>query len=178
MKETLENPSRRRLFRGKIAQQAPAMRLPWIKSESHFTENCTQCTECIKVCETKIIQQDDLGFPKVDFSQDECTFCGKCQEVCQQPLFIDLAERETNLLSPWPATLSINDKCFAKNSIFCQSCQDVCDTRAISFSFTSSSIAEPSVKLSDCSQCGACISTCPQDAISFHITEHTEVTHA
>jgi ferredoxin-type protein NapF len=177
MNNKLENPSRRRLFRGKLSQQPPALRLPWINSESDFVEKCNQCGDCIDACESKIIKLDDSGFPTIDFTLDECTFCGKCQEVCQQPLFInkDLIEQEK--IQPWPATLEISNNCFAQNNILCQSCQDVCDSKAISFSYKSSSIPEPNVNLIDCNQCGACISICPQQAIKLNINQQ-EVIHA
>ncbi|MEW6992166.1 ferredoxin-type protein NapF [Colwelliaceae bacterium 6441] len=178
MTKTVENPSRRRLFRGRLAQQPPSLRLPWIKSESIFVEHCSQCNDCVSTCESKIIKSDDLGFPTIDFSKDECTFCGKCQDVCQQPLFIDKAVVKAENIQPWPATLEISNKCLAKNSILCQSCQDVCDTNAISFSYQSSSIPEPSVNLTDCNQCGACISTCPQQAITLNIHHQLEIAHA
>lgn len=177
MNKNLENPSRRRLFRGKIAKQPSSLRLPWIKSENNFTEHCNQCGDCLSACESKIIKLDESGFPKIDFSQDECTFCGKCQDVCHQPLFIDNNLVKEKNIPPWPATLIINNKCFAQNNIFCQSCQDVCDSSAITFSNKSSSIPEPTVNLSNCNQCGACISICPQQAISLNLHNEIEVTH-
>ncbi|MDO6446370.1 ferredoxin-type protein NapF [Colwellia sp. 1_MG-2023] len=177
MTQPLENPSRRRLFKGKIAKQPSLPRLPWVKSESSFTELCNQCGDCISVCETNIIKKDELGLPFVDFNTDECTFCGKCQEVCQQPLFLDKNIIESNQVQPWPGTITINQTCLAQNNIMCQSCQDVCDTRAILFSYKSSSIPEPSINLTDCNQCGACISTCPQQAITLNLANNIEVAH-
>ena len=176
MIHNLDNPSRRRLFRGKIVQPAPSLRLPWIINEAHFIDNCTQCGDCITACETNIITKDESGFPKIDFSENECTFCNKCQDSCQQPLFIDKDNRVANNILPWPATLSINEKCLAKNQIYCQSCQDVCETKAITFSFNSS-IPTPSINLADCTQCGACISTCPQESILLNI-DKIEVVNA
>ena len=177
MTKQLENPSRRRLFRGKLTKQTPPLRLPWIKSERAFSELCNQCGDCVAACESNIIKTDDSGFPFIDFSQDECTFCGKCQEVCQQPLFIDKNTIKADNIKPWPATLEISNKCLAQNNILCQSCQDVCDTRAITFSYKTSSIPEPSVNLADCNQCGACISTCPQQAITLNLDNQFEVAH-
>lgn len=178
MKRVLENASRRRLLRGKLAQKIPPHRLPWIKSENTFTTLCNQCGDCLATCENNIIKTDESGFPFVDFAQDECTFCGKCQEVCHQPLFIDKNLVKADKIYPWPATITINNKCLAQNNILCQSCQDVCDPRAITFSHKTSSIPEPTVNVTDCNQCGACISTCPQQAISLTLNNSFETSHA
>lgn len=171
MTNNLDNPSRRSLFRGKLTQPSPSLRLPWIISEQHFVSHCTQCGDCISACETNIIKKDDAGFPTIDFSENECTFCNKCQTSCEQPLFINKNDVAAENILPWPAQLTISAKCLASNNIYCQSCQDVCDTSAITFDFKSSSIPTPSVNLADCNQCGACISTCPQDAISIALTQ-------
>ena len=162
----LENPARRRLFRGKLNQK-PELRLPWIINEAVFTSGCDQFQDCIKACETQIIVRDDLGFPKIDFSKGECTFCQLCIQSCEKPLFKPQALIDARREEPWPAELGINNKCLAKNEIYCRSCQDVCETQAISFSYQETSIAKPEITLADCSQCGACVATCPQDSISF-----------
>lgn len=178
MKQSVENLSRRRLLKGRTASQKPALRLPWIINEQTFLEQCNQCGDCVPVCESKIITQDEFGFPFIDFSNDECTFCRKCIDVCSKPLFVTKAAIEDQKIPPWPATLTINDKCFAQNHIYCQSCQDVCDSAAIEFNFTQSSIPQPSINLNNCNQCGACISTCPQQAISLKLNNVIEVSHA
>ncbi len=168
MKQQLDNPSRRRLFRGKLSQPVAKLRLPWIIGEQDFLEHCTQCGDCLNACETKILIKDENGFPQVDFSIDECTFCGKCQSNCQQPLFI-AKEQQIPPNTPWPAQLTINNSCLAENNIFCQSCQDACAIDAISFDFKQRSIPAPQVALSACNQCGACISSCPQQAITLNV---------
>ncbi|SES79297.1 ferredoxin-type protein NapF [Thalassotalea agarivorans] len=156
------NFSRRRLFKGKIKADN-ALRLPWVISEQHFLEHCEQCGKCVDACETSIIKPDIDGFPKVDFSSNECTFCNACIDVCPQPLFkADKSDK------PWQALVEINDKCLAKNDIFCLSCQDACEPRAITFDIASSSIPQPTLDTSLCTQCGACVSTCPQDAVSVN----------
>lgn len=164
------------------------MRLPWVVNETVFTSGCTQCQDCINSCETNIIIKDEDGFPKVDFNLGECTFCNKCIDACEQPLFsgafsevgnIDNKSNhnnvETSILSQnkkaWPVTLEISDKCLAKNNIYCQSCRDECETNVIKFNYLDSSIPQPSLNDLDCSQCGACIKSCPQDALAFNFQQ-------
>ncbi|WP_448548061.1 ferredoxin-type protein NapF [Thalassotalea fusca] len=166
MTASVEDLGRRQFLRGRRTQRSKSLRLPWIKSETIFLDQCSQCKDCLDACETKIIKLDDSGFPTIDFKEDECTFCGKCEEVCRQPLFIDSEPRLAKSIRPWPALFNINDKCFAKNQVFCQSCQDVCEVQAIKFKYVDSAIAEPNLDLSACNQCGACVSVCPQQAIA------------
>lgn len=161
--EQLANPARRRLFRGRMSSK-PEMRLPWVTSEQDFLAKCTQCQACIEHCETQIIVKDELGYPKVDFSIDECTHCKKCIEVCEQPLFKN--EQQIATQAPWSIQFMINKNCFAENNVFCQSCRDVCDSRAIKFDPFSASIPTPTLNNEDCTQCGACIPVCPQNAIN------------
>jgi ferredoxin-type protein NapF len=164
--ERVENLARRRLFRGKLHQEQ-VLRLPWVISEQVFNQKCTQCQTCINACETQIIVKDEQGFPKIDFSKGECSFCKKCIEHCEQPLFKKTFEQK-----PWPVELGINDKCLAKNNIFCQSCRDECEVEAIKFSYfnaeQTTSIPQPTLNIADCTQCGACLSSCPQDAIKIN----------
>lgn len=161
--EKLENPARRQLFRGTY-KPSPEFRLPWILDEKTFLAGCTQCLECIPACETQILVRDKLGYPKVDFSlgNQECSFCEACIKSCPEPLF-----KHQKNTAPWPAELTIAADCLAYNEVFCQSCGDVCETRAISFGFNGSAIPKPEVDLEACTQCGACLVTCPQDAIEL-----------
>jgi ferredoxin-type protein NapF len=168
--ERLADPSKRRLFRGSVKTKQ-VMRLPWIISEEHFIQGCDQCQRCLNACDSNIIVQDELGFPKVDFNQGECTFCDKCIEVCPQPLFSSSFTNnnaESHETKPWPVTITISDTCLAKNNIYCQSCRDECEINVIKFKYLDSSIPKPKIVEQDCSQCGACLSSCPQEAITFN----------
>ncbi|KGJ90565.1 ferredoxin-type protein NapF [Colwellia psychrerythraea] len=185
--ERLADPSKRRFFRGSVKTKQE-LRLPWVINEAVFTSGCTQCQDCISSCESNIIVKGEDGFPKVDFSLGECTFCNKCIETCQQPLFsgtfpcieshegssteaaAKVSIKENTLdknKKAWPVTLEISDKCLAKNNIYCQSCRDECETSVIKFNYLNSSIPQPSLNDLDCTQCGACIKSCPQDALAF-----------
>ena len=172
--EQVANRSRRQLLKGRFKAQfeQPAIRLPWVISETVFTAGCTQCNQCIEHCETQVIKRDQYGYPYLDFTQAECTFCGECERQCQQPLFVDTNSRKGD--KAWPAIIDISEKCLAKNQIYCQSCRDVCDTRAIQFAFVDSAIPTPTLDVNDCTLCGACVSTCPQNSISIKTnTKHS-----
>lgn len=173
--EKVANPARRGLLSGRVRSEQQ-LRLPWVTSEKQFIDQCTQCQDCIEACQPKIIVRDALGYPKVDFSQGECDFCHQCIKSCKQPFFTPAKTREfasSNYQRPWPALLEISEQCLAKNSIYCQSCRDECHANAVTFSYIVAGktkvIPQPSINLPDCDQCGACLSSCPQQAISFQI---------
>lgn len=165
--------ARRNFFRGKIKSTPAAIRLPWVINETHFIDGCTQCGDCITSCEENIIVKGDGGFPEIDFSKGECTFCQKCIEVCEQPLFID--EREDSQTA-WQLDIKIKSNCLAMNQVVCQSCQDSCETEAISFKYIHSKIPQPQIELDKCNGCGACVSICPQNAIELTPKLVTELT--
>ena len=161
----VENPSRRRILRGRFSAPTPKIRLPYIVSEQHFLGACTQCNKCYAVCETQVIAKDTLGFPFIDFSRDECNLCGKCIQICDSPLFLD--EESRNEHSPFNASMTIEQSCLAKSQVFCQSCQDVCEKQAIAFHYQGNAIPVPDIDMEQCNTCGACVSTCPQTAITI-----------
>lgn len=163
--------ARRNLFRGKKASTPSAIRLPWVINEQHFTNGCTQCGDCITSCEENIIVKGDGGFPKIDFSKGECSFCQKCIDVCNQPLFVD--ERDDDKTA-WQLDIKIKSNCLAMNQVVCQSCQDSCETEAISFKYLQSKTPQPQIELDKCNGCGACVSICPQTAIELTPKLETE----
>jgi len=160
--------SRRNFFRGRRPSEKPALRLPWLKSEQSLYEHCTQCTDCISACETQIIKKGDGGFPQVDFNLGECTFCQKCVSACKEDVF---SENTTQL--PWQVETIVKSTCLAQNQIMCQSCQDSCDTQAISFQYLKSSVPQMRINQDDCTGCGACVAVCPQSAIEIKLLETT-----
>lgn len=155
------NFNRRRLFKGKLPTSKTLPRLPYSVEETQFLSDCTQCGKCIDICETRLLTKDDLGFPFADFDKSECTDCGKCHQVCPENL------KQESATKPWAGDFLIKSDCLAKHNIYCKSCQDVCESKAISFQFIDSNIPTPSLDLDNCTQCGACVSICPQSAIEY-----------
>ncbi|MCG9731002.1 ferredoxin-type protein NapF [Shewanella sp. Isolate13] len=150
------NQSRRRLFSRK---KNDAVRPPWVKQAIEFTDECTRCDKCISACETQIIIKGDGGFPEVDFKIDECTFCQECANVCPEAIF------ENTDTAPWQVKANIQDNCMAYQGIWCQSCKDACDPRAISFSLAIGKAPLPKIDIEACTGCGACVAPCPSTAI-------------
>ncbi|WP_068545983.1 ferredoxin-type protein NapF [Thalassotalea crassostreae] len=164
--EVVIDKSKRNFLRGRKLPKKVEIRLPWIKSEQAFIDGCTQCGDCISDCAQNIIIKADDGFPKVDFSIDECTFCEKCIDSCEQDLFVEAKQH-----SAWPAHLNIKDDCLAKQQIYCQSCKDVCEPRAIAFKFIDNAIPKPVIDQDACTSCGACISVCPSNSTELVLKE-------
>lgn len=156
------NQSRRNLF---SRRKTNVIRPPWSKPEQAFTDNCTRCDKCITACDTQIIKRGEGGFPEIDFSDDECTFCKQCVEVCPEPVF------DTTLAQPWTYVASIKDNCLTAKGVWCQSCKDACEPRAISFSMAVGQVPKPVIDIDACTGCGACVSPCPADAVTLMPTE-------
>jgi ferredoxin-type protein NapF len=145
------------------------LHLPWLKSAENFLDKCTQCEACIKSCPESIIEKGDGGFPTVNFKRGECTYCQACAKSCPESLF-DIEQPEA-----WNLDLAINNTCFTERNIVCQSCRDACEAGAISFSYAQSSIPKPKVDASLCTSCGACVSSCPANAISLLPSEKNKI---
>ncbi|WP_144209566.1 ferredoxin-type protein NapF [Shewanella donghaensis] len=152
------NHSRRNLFR---RRKSDAQRPPWVKSDIEFTDECTRCNACIDACETKVIIKGDGGFPEISFTNDECTFCQQCATACKEPIF-DLTQAE-----PWAIKALVNDTCLTYQGVWCQSCKDACDPRAITFKMAVGQIPKPIIDIDACTGCGACVAPCPSASINI-----------
>lgn len=152
--------SKRNLLRGKPLGES-ALRPPWAIAEGAFAEACTACDDCIEACGEQIIVRGSGGYPEVDFKRGACTFCGDCVDAC------DTAALSRDVEAPWQLRLSISDRCLASRQIVCQTCGDVCDERAIRFKPTLGKVAQPAVDENLCTGCGACIATCPEQAMTL-----------
>lgn len=153
------NQQRRSLFRR--TQNDSVIRLPWLKNDLVFTDSCTRCGECEKACPEQIIKQGDGGFPFIDFSIAECSFCQECVKSCKEDLF-DLTKE-----SAWEHKATVKDTCLNNQSVYCRSCAESCETEALEFNFTTTTMVTPNVVAEDCTGCGACVSICPSQAIEI-----------
>ncbi|MDX1656586.1 MAG: ferredoxin-type protein NapF [Candidatus Competibacteraceae bacterium] len=157
MTQTIDH-GRRALLRGRLREAHAPLRPPWARPERDFAAACSHCGDCIRDCPENILTPDRDGLPRVDFSRGECSFCQACVQVCPEPAF-DPAGR------PWEQSARIGNGCLARQGIYCESCRDPCETRAIRFRPARGGIPTPTVAPDDCSGCGACVAVCPAGAI-------------
>jgi len=164
------NFDRRSLFKGKIAPSSPMLLPPWSGTQQKFLDACTRCGDCLEACPENILVLGSGGFPTVDFKQGECTFCGDCASTCTSG-----ALQRNEKQAPWQQVALINEQCLTQKGVVCRSCADACEPEAILFNWAESrkdknrGIASPSINTDLCNGCGACVTTCPNDALSIQL---------
>ena len=158
------DPQRRLFLRGRPSTHlsTPAPRPPWAATEHTFVERCTRCEACLAACPEGILVRGDGGFPEVRFIQAGCTTCGACASACEPGAL---------LLRPgqaaWLWRANIGPACLAFNKVECRVCGEMCEANAIQFKPSLGSVASPTLDLSLCTGCGACVSPCPTQAIAM-----------
>ena len=160
----MSNLTRRDLLKAKFSNSQQVVRLPWVRNEQNFTDNCTRCGDCISTCPEKIIIKGDGGFPEINFNKGECTFCTECVKSCTENLFLSLDDE------PWILKANITDDCLAVKKVVCLVCGEQCETEAISFIPKIGGVSEPNLSIDECTGCGACAKPCPTNAINFNYT--------
>lgn len=138
---------------------------PWHQNKLDL-ERCQTCdAPCVEACSPAIIKRhpDDhllANLPYLNFSESGCTFCGDCVTAC--PMNLDN--------STMPAKLGRvqldKQTCLAWNDVFCMSCRGHCDHDALSFD------QQRRMQLDQeaCTGCGRCLSVCPNQSLSFHLS--------
>lgn len=155
--------SRRNFLRAKFRPLAPEPRPPWSLAEEEFLSLCNRCGECLVTCPTGILEKGDGGFPRVNFQRGECTFCGNCAQHCSTGAI----RRDDARQVPWRLKAVIDDRCLAPRGIVCQVCSEQCPSHAVRFVPKPGLISVPVLDVSACRGCGACVATCPAQAISL-----------
>jgi ferredoxin-type protein NapF len=153
--------NRLQFLRGQYSAE-PVLRPPWSLPEDRFVDQCERCDRCIHACPGGIIRRGAAGFPEMDFSSSGCDFCGDCVDACPDgALQRNSAEQE-----PWLASIEINSLCFAQRGIVCRSCGEVCESRALSFSYQVGGTTRIDISAQRCTGCGECVSICPARAMA------------
>ena len=161
MMEGSVNLSRRGFLRARLVVRDLPLRPPWAIAEPAFIAACTRCDVCVEVCPAHIVVRGDGGFPEVDFSRGECTFCRACLDACKPLALSSVLER------PWFVQPEIGAACLAQGNVVCRTCGDACEARAIRFHPRLGAASIPEVEVEICSGCGACVSTCPAQAVKM-----------
>ena len=151
--------SRRSFLRGDVRGNINVIYPPWAVSD--FANQCERCDDCIAACQEHILVKGDGAYPAVDFDKGECTFCQDCVTACQH------AALDKTLAQPWSIAASIQNNCLSLNSVYCRTCGDSCDQRAIEFQLQTGGRALPVISQTLCNGCGACVSVCPNKAIQM-----------
>ncbi|GMV30488.1 MAG: hypothetical protein AMXMBFR59_26130 [Rhodanobacteraceae bacterium] len=150
--------SRRALLFGRAqAAPPPALRPPWAKAGPAFAAACTRCDACIRQCPAQVLVRGDDGLPRFDARAGECTFCGRCAEACSSGAF------DQRLDPPWNLVAHVAGDCLAARGVVCASCRDACPAAAIRIPPGARGAA--TVDADHCTGCGACVATCPVDAL-------------
>ena len=157
--------SRRAFLSGRAFRGSPDVMRPPGEVRDAFSDLCTACGDCITACPPDILKQDAQGRPEIQLAIAPCTFCGQCADACASGA-LDLAH-----VADWPWRASISAACLSLNGISCRACQDGCDSGAIRFKLLLGGRAEPVLDSDVCTGCGACASTCPASAVTFHRCE-------
>lgn len=153
---------RRQFLRADISAKHNPIRPPWSVNLDQFYLRCTRCNSCINTCPQHILIKGQGGYPEVDFKHGECTFCQDCVSACQ----LDALSNEND--KPWNFSISISNNCLNSTNSYCISCADQCEPEAIILKPGLAGNVTASIDQSLCTACGACIASCPVDAIKIH----------
>jgi len=140
------------------------IRPPWALAENAFQDACTRCGDCIETCPEKILIREGVnGYPRVDFKRGECTFCTDCIEHCPT-----MALNRSQSF-PWMIKAHIDDSCLAAQQVICTSCAEQCEVGAIYFTPRAGAVSQPQINSHACTGCGACVASCPAQAIEVYL---------
>ena len=154
--------TRRDFLRGRRTPTPPPQRPPWALAEADFTALCSRCGDCLSACPTGILMKGEGGFPTVDFFRGECTFCGECVAACGPG-----ALRRVEGQVPWALRARIGEACLAQRGVECRICGEACGDSAIRFRPRVGGVALPQLNDAACTGCGACLASCPSQAITL-----------
>ena len=160
--------ARRGLLTGRSRRQLAPPRPPWL-DEARLADGCTRCGACANACPDGLITAGDAGFPIIDFANGGCSLCGACADACPHHLFA--RDRV-----PFARRAAVGAGCLATAGVFCMSCADSCDSRAIRFPPRLGRPPQPMIDADCCNGCGACVSVCPAGAITMELPCPTSTT--
>lgn len=156
-----ETFTRRGLFRALGgSRQADPIRPPWSLREGAFIATCTGCGDCVRACPQGILALIS-GYPETSFAAAGCDSCESCAEACA-PRALDQATQPE-----WRHAVAIGTGCLANLGVVCRICAEQCDVSAIRFRLVVGGKGRPILNTAACTGCGACVGTCPANAITI-----------
>ncbi len=161
----------RRDFFRRMSGKKQAIRPPGTQPGEAFYSRCDGCKACVKACTQNIIRLVS-GLPVVDFAKAGCTFCGRCGEVCDRKAIVASAALEET----WNWRAEISPDCLDKHGVVCRTCESSCEEDAIKFRPALGGRTDVNVLVEVCIGCGACVASCPKNAISMKISDGESIT--
>lgn len=154
--------SRLQVLRGDFKGRELVLRPPYALDEAAFTDACTRCGDCLKLCPQAILITGRGGFPEIRFSEASCTFCLDCVSACKTG-----ALSQKNAEKPLPYIAYVNNDCLSARGIVCRVCASACDNDAMTFRPALGGKSTLEINPETCSGCGACVAPCPVDALTI-----------
>lgn len=154
----------------KPPKQTAWQRPPGALEGSNFTDVCSRCGECVKVCPAECIKIDTTGdngdgAPYIEPNEMPCVMCQGllCMHVCP-----------TGALRPIPiqdidmgTTLWREETCVRTIGENCTICVDQCPMGSAALELNGNRVV---VKEDGCTGCGVCQHYCPTDPKSIVVT--------
>ncbi len=153
-------------FRDRFKRKIDIIYPPFAVDEDRFAEECPACSgRCVPVCPQQIIQRNEDGIPRLNFSVDGCTFCAECADACEPDVLVT-GEPERIL-----ADIHLDfSRCLAWQGTICQSCKDICPEQAIFFE----GMKNPNIRKDVCTRCGFCVAACPVNCIRISAVNYDD----
>lgn len=151
--------TRSQFLRGDISGLRSIIRPPWSVPGAQFLSVCNRCGECIRCCGQRVVEQNILGYPRMNFSRGECTLCGDCATACPTGALV------RNDSPPWTIKPRVHMSCLSVKGTVCRVCAEQCESEAIRFHSARGGVSHPAILDELCHGCGACVSACPVQAI-------------
>ena len=158
---------RRAMFR---RSGTTALRPPW-SSEHRIRDGCSSCGDCLQACPEAILIPGPAATPVVDFTRGGCIFCGDCVMACPEAVAVFAPRSDPPWNEQGGRVAQISAGCMLGQGIACQLCTDSCEAEALRLDLSHRPVGRIALDLDHCTGCGACVESCPSDAISIIISQ-------